>query len=82
MSDFAFPPPADGSLAWEFALDLTFKLTVLYLLVMLIHVLLGRRRPLSRSGLWNAFLVSLVAATDLHCSVSPTAGRSAHDAGG
>ena len=33
---------------------------MLYFLAMLLHVLLGRRRPLSRSGLWNALLAGLV----------------------
>src|SRR4051794_25981018 len=60
MSHSLFLPEAGGSTIWGLVLDLSLKVTVLYLVAMLLHLLLGRRRPLSRSGLWNAILAGLI----------------------
>ena len=60
MSHSLFLPVAGGSTIWGLVLDLSLKVTVLYLVAMLLHLLLGRRRPLSRSGLWNAILAGLI----------------------
>ena len=60
MSHSLFLPVAGGSTIWGLILDLSLKVTALYLLAMLLHLLLGRRRPLSRSGLWNAILAGLI----------------------
>jgi beta-lactamase regulating signal transducer with metallopeptidase domain len=60
MSNFVFLSTGDGSGTWGLFLDVTAKVTVLYLLAILLHLLLGRLRPLARSGLWNALLAGLV----------------------
>jgi len=48
------------STSWIFAVDLVAKTTLLLLLVLVAHILLGHRRVLIRSGLWNAALVALL----------------------
>jgi beta-lactamase regulating signal transducer with metallopeptidase domain len=49
-----------GSMAWIIAVDLVVRTTILLALVLVAHVLLGHRRVLFRSGLWNAALVALL----------------------
>jgi HlyD family secretion protein len=46
--------------ASAFALDVAAKATALYFVILIIGLLLGRRRVLARSALWNALLAGLL----------------------
>src|ERR1700677_4833100 len=55
---FAAPHTVDP--LWLLAVDVTVKVTLLFLLAMATHAMLGRRRALIRSALWNAVLLASI----------------------
>jgi beta-lactamase regulating signal transducer with metallopeptidase domain len=60
MSKLWLNTPTTATMAWNIAADLAVKTTILLGLVLVVHLLLGHRRVLFRSGLWNAALVALL----------------------
>jgi beta-lactamase regulating signal transducer with metallopeptidase domain len=60
MTGTWFAAPQTGNLVWVLAVDMIVKLTILILLACATHALLGRRRVLVRSGLWNAVLLAAI----------------------
>ena len=55
-----FTAPQTGNLVWVLAVDMIVNVTILILLACATHALIGRRRVLIRSGLWNAVLLAAI----------------------
>ncbi len=56
-----FAGPSPGMPGWDSALEGLADITVLLASVWAVHAVLGRRRVLVRSGLWNAVLLASIA---------------------
>ena len=53
-----FAAPLTGNPVWVLAVDVIVRVTILFLIACATHAILGRRRALVRSGLWNAVLLA------------------------
>src|ERR1700677_95794 len=59
MADWFAAPHTLGP-SWRPAVDVIVEVTLLFLLAMATHAILGRRHALIRSALWNAVLVASI----------------------
>jgi hypothetical protein len=55
-----FASPEPGNPMWAPVIDVIARVTILYLLACATHCILGRRRALVRSALWNSVLLAAI----------------------